>query len=835
MSFRASRSGVGATPEKSFPQRRWQRFLPLLLLMLVLGPFITTLRNEFVSYDDPAYVTENIVVQDGFTWHGLGWAFGWHASNWHPLTWYSHMLDCQIYGLKPWGHHFTSIVLHSVNAVLLFMVLSRMTGMLWRSFFVAACFGLHPLRVESVAWVSERKDVLSMFFFLLALWAYARFVEARRVAARPLSHSSAVDRNQGTRFYLLVLVFLALGLMSKPMLVTTPFVLLLLDYWPLERYKRSTWTSLIVEKIPLLILAIGSCALTFISQKIGGAMEPTTDVIIKLRVENALISYVRYIGKLFYPLHLAALYPRPAAWPIEEVTRAGLFLVAISVSVFLVRRSFPYLVVGWFWFLGTMIPVIGLVQVGVQSIADRYTYLPTIGLTVAGVWGVCDLTRAWRWRRPLLCVAGVLVLTGCLGLTLRQIGDWHDSERLYRQTIAETGENFIASTGLGMVLYEKHRLDEAAECFKEALRVAPTYAAAHGYYSFLLLQQGQLDEALRQSQQAVRLRPGVPAMHGYLGVVLARLNRLDEAIAEYQTALRLGPCSGGVYAGLGHALIEKGRFQKALEACREAVRRRPDLPGAQYDFAVALVRTGHPDEGIQHFQETLRLQPDLYEARNDFGIALAAKGRWDDAVWQYREAIKANPDFASPHKNLAHALTALGRPEEAIQNLQVAVKLAPTDGETHFELAAALISKQRLDEAIPELLEAARLQTKDARPHYILGCAFAEKGRLDEAIAQFKQAVEIQPDHANALAYLGRALEAQGHPAEAVEPLRKAAELEPRNAETRNVLGASLAENGNLEEAIAQFGEALKLKPDYGEARTNLANALAAKTSSQKP
>jgi tetratricopeptide (TPR) repeat protein len=499
------------------------------LLLAVALVFGQTVGYEFVNYDDNSYVYENPEVAHGLTGRGIAWAFtAVHFNNWHPLTTLSHMLDCQLYGLHAGGHHLTSVLLHASVAILLFLVLLRITGDLWPSAFVAAVFAIHPLRAESVAWVAERKDVLSGLFFMVTLWAYAGY------ARRPFSLGR----------YLTVVLSFALGLMAKPMLVTLPFVLLLLDYWPLGRIglpAAGISRRVVVEKLPLLALTAASCVATVIAQSTGViaiAVDPLPS-----RVANALVSYMAYIRDLFYPMGLAVLYPYPeGGLPIWKVAASSLAMAGISTAAVVWRRRFPYLFVGWFWYLGMLVPVIGLVRVGLHSMADRYTYLPQIGLCIAVTWGVAQLAVTWRYRLRVYGMVSALAVLVLMGFAWRQTSYWRNSETLWTHTLACTARNFLPHNNLGLALAERGRVDEAIAHFQQAVEIKPDYANAHQNLGVALVGQGQFDAAIVHFRKALELKPDFPDItHNNLGIALARRGQFDEAIAHFRKALELRP------------------------------------------------------------------------------------------------------------------------------------------------------------------------------------------------------------------------------------------------------------------------------------------------------
>src|SRR6202167_1037861 len=535
---------------------RQARWVCVALIAANLIVYASAWHHGFVNYDDDDYVTTNPVVLRGLTWHGVAWAFTTgYAVNWHPLTWLSHMLDVQLYGLDPGLHHLTNLLFHIVNTLLLFGLLHRMTRALGRSAFVAGLFAVHPLHVESVAWVAERKDVLSTLFWMLTLWAYQEY------ARRP-----------GLRRYWAVLLFFALGLMAKPMLVTLPFVLLLLDFWPLGRVgigpnsaggwalSRDGWATmrrLVFEKLPLLALAVVSSIVTFAIHRRGGAVISFAAAPLHIRMANALVSYVAYIGKMLWPARLAVLYPYAQSLPLWWLAGAFLGLMGISFAVIRAGPRHPYLSVGWFWYLGTLVPVIGLIQVGDQAMADRYTYVPLIGLFIIVAWGVPELLVRWPFRRIALAAAAGLVILACAIAARGQLQYWENSSTLWTRALAVTTGNNIAHNNLGVSLADQGKLDEAIAHYSEALRIKPDYADAHNNLGAALADQGKVDEAIAHYSEALRIKPDYADAHDNLGVSLCDQGKLDEGIAHFNEALRIKPDSAKAHNNLGVALASQ--------------------------------------------------------------------------------------------------------------------------------------------------------------------------------------------------------------------------------------------------------------------------------------
>ena len=713
------------------------KFLPLwICLGLAVGTLILfwPVRHfEFIHYDDQDYVTENSFVQHGLNRASIEWAFTQtHSSNWHPLTWMSHTLDWQLFGNNPGAHHFVSLLLHVLNTLLLFLVAKRMTGAIWRSAFLAALFAWHPLHVESVAWISERKDVLSTFFWMLTIWAYVRYAEGKRKKLKVQNPQSENERStfnaqhstfkagdvrcsmfnvECSMFYSLALIFFALGLMSKPMVVTLPFVLLLLDVWPLKRMSKlqspksrveganteqhwpldfRLWTSLLLEKIPFFALTIGSCVVTFLAQKNAGAMRSLIDIPIGLRVENALVSCVVYIRKMFWPDDLAIFYPHAKTIPLWEFGGAALLIVALTVAVMTQIKKRPYLAVGWFWYLGTLVPVIGLVQVGVQALADRYTYLPMIGLFIALIWGGSELLAKWPQRRfALSALTAFIVLGACVTASWRYVQLWQNSKTLFTQALAVTTDNFIAHHSLGTALANDDTpaaIAEAEKHFREAIRIYPRFAEAEQNLGNILLNRKQFDEALVHYQNAIRIRPNYENAYNNLGLLYAQQQKWPEAITNFEKAISLDPTKGGTHFNLGSAYLKQGNSDQALAHYQTAVQLDPTMAEAHFQASLILTAQKKTADAIAHLQQAARLRPDWVDVLGRLAWIWATDPNKDlrngPGAVQLAEhaATRTHEKDIRVLSVLAAAYAESGRFAEAIQTAEKAKQLALATG-----------------------------------------------------------------------------------------------------------------------------------------------------------
>ncbi len=624
------------------------------LFLAVLAVFGQTAFHGFVLLDDPDYVSERRQVLDGLSPKSIGWAFTtFDNGNWHPLSWLSHMLDVQLFGAAPGAHHLVSVLIHAAAALVLFAVLRRTTSSTWRSGLSAGLFAVHPLRVESVAWIAERKDVLCTLFFVLTLLAYVRYVE-RPKAGR----------------YLAALGLFVLGILSKPMIVSLPVVLLLFDVWPLGRFGMrggrigtpgERAARLFLEKAPFFGLALVSCAITIVAQRSAGAILGVDEIPPVERVANAIVSYAGYLGKMAWPAGLAPFYPLRGMPPAGEMAAAIAILSALSGIAAIAWKRRPYLTVGWLWYLVTLVPVIGLVQVGGQAMADRYTYIPSVGIFVMVAWSVGDLAASRPRFRVASPVAVACVLVALGGAAFAQVRLWRTDLDLFGHAVKVTENNWFAHRCLGIALANANRIEEAMHNYEETLR----------------------------------LRPYDWRANNNLGRLLAGQGRLEDAVRRFETALRGDPRARGVRANLGSALGRMGRSAEAMAVLLEALRLDPDDAGAQYNLGNLLLRRGSPADAERHYRETLRIEPANLEARGNLGVALAEQGRVAEAIAAYREALRGNPASADIRVNLGNALLSQGLLDEAIAEYEEALRIAPAHATARDRLGAAIALRDR--------------------------------------------------------------------------------------------------------------------------------------------
>jgi protein O-mannosyl-transferase len=691
-------------------------FIGVILALVTVILYWPITSNGFINFDDDAYITDNPHVSHGLTWSGIVWAFqSGYAANWHPLTWISHMADCQFFDLHASGHHLMNVLFHTANTLLLFILLNLMTVAIWRSAFVAALFAWHPMHVESVAWAAERKDVLSAFFWMLALLAYAKYAksDASRIALKNCLCSP---------IYWLALFFFACGLMSKPMVVTFPFVLLLVDFWPLQRLKASTGQSLVIEKIPFFVLAfIGSIA-TYCVQKTGGAVSSSESF--SFRIENALWAYDRYIAKLFWPTDLAIVYPFPSNELVVPAIAATVLLVMCSMAFIFLSRRLPYFFTGWFWFLGTLVPVIGIVQVGSASMADRYSYLPSIGLFILVTWGLADLLSSSGGKMSL-AVAAIAVLIACLSLTRSQIAYWRNSVTLFSHANKVTVNNFVADACLGQALDATGDETNALAYCREAVRLDPDYPAGQFFLAIVLWKMGGTNEALEHVDRAAQAAPQDSSFQYNLGKFLLEHGFPDQAAPRFIFALKISPDFPQAHNALGKTYLKQGKLSQAADELSWAVQLEPDNAQFHYDLGTVLLNESQADEAIVQFLEAVRQEPDFAEAQENLAVALARQGKLQEAIAHLLKVVQLRSDDPEARFNLGFAYLNNHQPADAATQFIAELRLTPNQTKAHYRLAQALEQENQPLEAVSHYREALRLT-----PHF----PDAQK-ELDEILA----------------------------------------------------------------------------------------------------
>jgi len=687
--------------------RKTCRLVCLILTAVTLATYWRVSGDNFINFDDDYYIVQNPWVNQGLSFKGIAWAFThFYSANWHPITWISHMLDCELFGLQPGPQHVVNLGFHAANAALLFTLLKRTTGALWRSAIVAGLFALHPLHVESVAWAAERKDVLSTFFGLLALLCYAQYAKTGAIRSR---------------YYWGALFFFVMGLMSKPMVVTLPFVMLLLDFWPLGRVSTTSdnpmeidfrkLKTLLLEKWPFFMLVPISCVITYFAQKSAGAVA-TNDR--GFYMGNALVSYVRYIGRMFWPIDLSVIYPLYTITP-WKVAGAAFFLLAISVLCIKARQKKPYLLMGWLWYLGMLVPVIGFMQVGPQSSADRYTYMSLTGLFVICVWGAADLMKDWRFRKPVAVIASTLILLVCSALTVHQLQFWKNGVTLFEHTIAVTANNAFGEDEYAGALIIAGKGKEAFAHDAEALRLAPDNAIIQNDYAAALVEVGRAPDALSHYAQAAQLAPNNALIQNNYGVALARAGMTNDAIARYQQALHIQPDYVDAYNNLGTVLAGEGHLDEAAASLSRALAIEPDNADIHLNLGLALIRLGRVPDAAREFSTAVTLDPKEAEAQYELGLCLAMARQPGMALSHLQAAAQLRPDWTDPLNAAAWILATDG--DGQVRNGPEAVSLA--------ESAAALSHGQD-----PVILNT-------------LAAAYAETGRFDDATNTAGKAIAL--------------------------------------------------------------------------------------------
>ncbi len=740
----------------------------LVLTIAIVAVYSQVGGFDFINFDDPRYILENNRVRQGITLEGIQWAFKTvYASNWHPLTWISHMLDVEIFGLNPGMHHVMNVIFHVINTILLFFILEEMTGARWRSLAVAALFALHPLHVESVAWVSERKDVLSTLFWMLTMAGYLWYIK------RP-----------GLWRYLVVALCFILGLLAKPMLVTLPFVLLLMDFWPLKRLsipmtnpgdaarKGSTTAKgrvgttgpsgaapdgaqgvspvgrmatglILAEKMPLIVLSLLSCAVTYYAQQKGGAVSSEETLSLSLRIPNMITSYAAYLGKALWPSGLAFFYPlKVSAFFSSRVLLSLSILLAITALALAAIRRFPYLAVGWFWYLGTLVPVIGLVQVGSQSMADRYTYIPLIGIFIMAAWGLADIAQGRAYGRRALGAACVATLVLLIFLSRSQASTWKDSETLLRHALSVTVDNVTAHNNLGMVLFEKGEVKDAIAHYQEAIRINPYYIKAYINIGEAYAKQKDMKSADAYYMAALAKDFSNAGLHAAYGGFLDNSGRTRDAILHFRRALELDPASVEICANFGNVMLKTGNYEEAVRFYMQALKLDPGNPVVYNNIGTAFIHGGNMKRAVESYQRAVELDPGFEEALQNLANARTNQARYGEIVSGLQASIQAEPTNPTLYARLGDVYHKLGEHENALKNYQKALDIQPHHIPAMYGISLIYSSEKEYAKALEYLERIKRLQPDKPEVYYNIACIYARQDVADDATRWLRQAIE---------------------------------------------------------------------------------------------
>jgi protein O-mannosyl-transferase len=801
-----------------------------VLFLGTLGLFSRSLRCGFVNYDDPIYLTGNLHVQGGLSWDSVRWAFTSQIDFWQPLTWLSHLVDVELFGSRPWGHHLTNVLWHAANAVLVFLLLRRLTGAIGTSAFAAALFAWHPLRVESVTWVTERKDVMAGFFFLLTLWAYVAYAGSR-----------AAGRPARARYGWTLAAYLG-ALMCKPVVVVLPLLLLLLDLWPLRRLappaapgdsSRATpkrperrLGALLLEKVPFFALSAAFAILTLLMQQEGGSF--TAEIPLAARIANALVSIPRYLGKFLWPFDLTVVYSHPGTWPAATVIAAILAILAITGAAIRwfrpARSEASWLLIGWGWFLIMLLPNIGLVQVGFQAIADRYTYLPMLG-PVIGI--LCTVRAVLSERIPAWAKAAVpaVLLAACAGRTWDQQGTWRDTSTLFTHALAVTRDNYAAHAFFSYTLLSEGRIAEAETHALRSVQINPRFSSGYEVLALVRLGQGRVDDAIAAYQQQLTLAPRSAAAHRELGDLFLQLGRLDEAESHFRAALRIHPDFAVAYAGLAHLELVRRRPAAAVADFEQALRLEPRDWTLHNAFAGLLATLGRTAEARGHFETSLRVSPRNVQTRLAFARFLGDAGLGAEAVEQARQAVALQPDDPAGQAGLAHALEAAGRLAEAYRAFEQAAQRRPDDIDALCGLGRILLERHQPEQAQTRFAAAVKIQPGCSPALTGLALAATQLGRTDDAAANLEAAVRAGPEDATTLVLLGDTRARQGRMADAAGEYEHALQVRPGDASVEARLGFVLYLSHQPAQAARHWEEAMRLDPKTPDLRSRIEQA----------
>jgi protein O-mannosyl-transferase len=713
---------------KSHPDFAKSLLICIFITASLLTIYMQALQHEFINYDDNEYVFENRLVQQGLTPKTILKAFSVEtAGNWHPITILSHMLDCHIHGLKAGRHILTNILLHTLNSILLFLLMKKMTGYLWETALVAMLFALHPIHVESVAWVSERKDLLSMLFWLLTVWSYARYVNSR-----------------GAKNYFLIFIFLSLGLMTKPMLVTLPFVLLLFDFWPLNRYKASNTSilSLLYEKIPLFIPVIASCILTLKYQKAGSAVKSLLSYPLHIRIENAVVAYVTYIGKIFCPINLSVFYPHPGKPAFWQVATSLSILALITFLSLYYHKKRPWLFSGWFLFTGMLVPVIGLVQVGSQALADRYTYIPSIGIFIMIVWAGAEFISSCRYKKTILAVSIPIIISILLLLSRQQTGYWKNSTTLFKHALEVTEQNYLAHNNLGLALKQKGRTLEAIKHYQKSLLIQPGYVLAHNNLGVALLETGKTREAVNHFSLAIKLMPDFIESHINLASSLLDMGEPEKAAEQCRKAIKLNPNKNELFIVFGDSLSALGEIDEAAIQYKKALKLNSDSAKAHNHFGAFLIKNNKIDKALFHFKAAAKINPDDENFKANLKTTIQAKNRLESAIEKKVKQLQKKPIDPASHTELGHLYKKIGDIDAGLTHHKKALAIDPDFIPALNALAFDHAAKKEYDSSVLLLKKILTIDSNKPDTYFNIACIYAKQDKVREAVSWLQKAVE---------------------------------------------------------------------------------------------
>ncbi|MBU2620986.1 MAG: tetratricopeptide repeat protein [Proteobacteria bacterium] len=719
---------------------KYRILIGIVLFIITFAVYRQVINHEFITFDDNIYVTDNSIVKKGISLSGVLWAFkftdGKSQVYWHPVTWLSHMLDYQLFDLNAGMHHLTSLLLHAANSILLFYILSTVTGDLWRSAFVAALFALHPVNVDSVAWIAERKNVLSTFFWMLTMLSYVYYTR----------HPDIIK-------YFVTILFFVFGLLSKPMLVTLPFALFLFDYWPLERFElghpglqKRLIFNIILEKTPFFILSFVSVYLSSVSLRRIGNLTSVNLVPMNLRLENAIVSYPAYIGKMICPSDLSVYYPFPASIAVWKIVASLILLVSVTIYVLFKMSRFRFLGTGWFWFIGTLVPVSGIVQGGLwPMMADRWAYIPYIGLFVIISWGGYELLSKYHLNNYLAAAISITILFALSTATNIQLKYWQDSKSLYKHALEVGPVNPVMLNNMGNVLVKESKYSEAVSYYKEALILKPDYAKAHNN----------------------------------LATAFYKLGRIDDSIRYYSEALRYGPNIYKIHNNFGCVLFELGKGKEAMFHFIEALRINPDYDEAHYNLGLLLYRQGRIEQAVSHYARSVSLNPFYAEAHNNLGLAYNKLGRTGYAVKHYNEALRLDPNMPEAHVNLGEMLFYAGDYDKALSHLRRAAEIKPEDDSAMEKIKTVLEKNEKFQKEEKSILIKIAGKPGDFTLYVNLGDLYVKYKRFDSAEEHYKRAVMISPDNHEGIIKLAKIYAMKGNFSKAISEAERAIKLNP--------------------------------------------------------